>query len=96
MDGVLYIIAQASYIYIYISQEIQPAIFARESSMQLIKYLLDVCIRYSLHTDPFSSLRKVPSRLIFNSTHHRIYLQHTAPSKSLRHMYLGFTVATGC
>ena len=54
--AILYIvyIAQASY-RDYVRQEVQPAILARESNMQLIIYSLNKCVRYSMYLPPIKS-----------------------------------------
>ena len=41
----------------YISKANQPAILVRESSMQLLRYSLDTCVRYTTYF-LISSLRK--------------------------------------
>ena len=63
----------------YVRQEVQPAILARESNMQLIIYSLNMCVRYSMYLLPiFKSqkgsiealnfLMKLPHRLPNNCT----------------------------
>ena len=39
----------------YVRQEVRPAILVRESGMQLIRYSLDTCIRYSTYLLIFKS-----------------------------------------
>ena len=53
MGGVLYI-AHTSY-RDYVSQEVGPAILVREGSTQLIRYSLDISIRYSTYLLIFKS-----------------------------------------
>ena len=53
VDGVLYIV-HASY-RDYVSQEVRPATLVRENSTRLVRYSLDICVRYSTYLLIFES-----------------------------------------
>ena len=52
--------------------EVRPAILVRESSTQLIMYLLDTCIRYSAYIPIFKSQKGSTEALNFWKLPHRL------------------------